>query len=284
MAETVKRHELWRKQYEEDRYMSGLSEVELDERFADILTNQTTLTADGKLGIGNIEWTEKWIHVVLELQSRGLGVPTFETIEHRTKIPDPTSVDLGTRVRDSYPSGIPESFTLFKYGKSKHLRPLLDRGELLMRPASSYDDSSLNLAISDRELVFEKVNHDERVRYTSRFDFYIFCSSWLHSDRLISDFCGDSVLVIEQPHEFFVRLATALDEKAFSVDFDRVTYIDPLLLRDHHVNHIAYAKHMRFAYQFEHRFVAMPPKEIVLSERKLNLGPIRDIATLYEAH
>jgi hypothetical protein len=47
--------------------------------------------------------------------------------------------------------------------------------------------------------------------------------------------------------------------------------------------HLAYAKHMRFAYQFEHRFVAMPPKEIVLSERDLSLGPIRDLATLYEA-
>ena len=283
MAETMKRHELWRKQYDEDCYMSGLSDAELDERFADILTNQTTLTAEGKLGCGNIEWAEKWTHVVLELQSRGLGVPPFETIEDRTKIPDPAYIGLGSRVRESYADGIPESFTLFKYGKRKHLRPLLEQGELLIRPASLYDDSSLNLAISDQELIFEKVNYDERVRYTSRIDFYIFCSSWLHSDRLISDFGGDSVLVIEQPHEFFIRLATALDEKAFNIDFNRVTYIDPLLLRNHHIKHLAYAKHMRFAYQFEHRFVAMPPKETVLSERNLSLGPIRDIATLYEA-
>ncbi len=283
MANKMKRSELWRKQYEDDPYMRGLTDVELNERFADILTNQTALTEEGKIWVGNIEWLEKWSHVQLELQSRGLGLPPYETIKDRTKIPDPATIGLSSRVRADYPNGIPESFTLFKYGKSKHLRPLLERGELLIRPASKYDDPSLNLAIGDKELVFEKVHYDERVQYTSRFDFYIFCSSWLHSDRLIGDFPTDSVLVIEEPNEFFIRLATALDEKDFKIDFNRVTYIDPLLLGDHHVTHIAYAKHMRFAYQFEHRFVAMPTKETVLEERFLNLEPLQDIATLYES-
>ncbi len=283
MIKKVKRHELWRMQYQEDRYMSGLSEAELDHRFADILTNQTTLTAEGKIGIGGMEWLEKWTHVVLELQDRGLGVPPFEEISDRTKIPNAESIELGSKVRIDHPNGIPESFSLFKYGKSKYLKPLLERGELRLLPASLYDDPSLNLAISDKELVFEKINYDKRIRYSSRFDYYCFCSSWLHSDRLIADFEADSVLVIEQPQEFFIRLATALDEKNFNIDFNRVTYIDPLLLGEHEITQLAYAKHMRFAYQFEHRLVAMPAVETQLVQRDLDLGSINDIAKIYEA-
>lgn len=283
MTEKIKRSDLWRKQYQEDRYMNGLSDSELDDRFADILTNQIVLTHEGKIGIGGIEWMEKGTHVHLELQHRGLGLPAHEFIADRAIIPDRSSIALGSRIRKVYPNGIPKSFTLFKYDKSKYLKPLLKSGELRLMPASSYDDPSLNVAVSDRELQFEKINYTQRVRYTSNFDFYCFCSSWLHSDRLISDFDADCVLVVKNPEEFFIRLATALDETDFKIDINKVTYIDPLRLGDRDVTHLAFAKHMRFAYQFEHRFVAMPTTDTKLDQRNLQLGPLENICELYES-
>lgn len=261
--------------------MLGLTDSELDHRFADVLTNITVMNNEGKIGPAGSEWMERFSHLQLEFHSRGLRLPPREVIENRAAIPDGSSVMLGRKVRSVYPDGIPTSFTLFKYGKHKYLRPLMEKGELRLMPASSYDDSSLNLAVSDRELEFEKINYHERIRYKSRFDFYCFCSSWLHSDRLIADFDADCVLAITNPHEFFLRLATALDEQNFQIDFNKVTYVDPLLLGEHHVSRLGYVKHMRFAYQFEHRFVAMQQKDEPIAQRDLNLGSIVDICDIY---
>ena len=272
----------WRKQYRENRYMSGLTNAELDLRFADIFTNSTILTEEGKIGIGDIEWMEKFTHLLEEFAYRGLGMPPNDSIQRRLAIPEPSASTLGAKVRIDYPKGIPESFTLFKYGNSKFLQSLIEDGAVRLLPASRYDDPSLNTAIEDKELEFVKIVGHKRFRYSSTRDFYCFCSSWIHSDRLVGDFGADAVLVIRDPHEFFIRLATALDEKDFDIYFNRVAYIDPLLLgTDEHVRDIALAKHMRFTYQFEHRWIAMPRTPIELKERKLVLGPLADIAELY---
>ena len=100
-----------------------------------------------------------------------------------------------------------------------------------------------------------------------------------HSDRLFWDFEADSLLVVHDPKAFFVRLATALDEQSFEVYFNRVAYIDPALLGEkNHIRDVALVKHMRFAYQFEHRFIAKSPKPGTLEPRHLELGSLEDIA------
>ncbi len=43
---------------------------------------------------------------------------------------------------------------LFKFGNSDHLKEMLDRGHIKLRPASYYKDPSLNNAIGDDELHF----------------------------------------------------------------------------------------------------------------------------------
>ena len=283
MPEKIKRSDLWRKQYYEDRYMIGLADSELNHRFADVLTNLIVMNEEGKIGPKGIEWMERFAHLQLEFDFRGLGLPPRELIEERVAIPGGSSIALGRQIRKVYLDGIPKSITLFKYGESKYIRPLMETGKLRLMPASSYDDPSLNLAVSDRELDFEKINYQRRTRYSSKFDYYCFCSSWLHSDRLIEDFDADCVLVIKDPKDFFTRLATALDERDFRIDFGKVDYIDPLRLGDRHISHLGYVKHMRFAYQFEHRFIAMPQEDETLVQQDLLLGPLDDICDYYES-
>lgn len=149
-------------------------------------------------------------------------------------------------------------------------------------PASAYDDPFLNPAIEDRELTFEKIEGLLRTRYSSTSDYYCFCSSWIHSDRLINDFDADCMVVIADPHEFLTRLATALDETTYNLTFNKVTYLDPLLLAGRSIVNLAYVKHMRFTYQFEHRLVAHPPEPVQqLETRYLDMGSLNDIARIY---
>jgi hypothetical protein len=282
-GQLLPRQEWWRRQYVADRYMRGLSDEELDHRFADIFSNTTILTQEGKHGIGNIEWMEKFTHVMEELTFRRRGFPPHDTIKERFAIPKPSMPALGPMIREKYPNGIPSEFTLFKYGKRKYLQPLLEAGTLRLAPASSYADPSLNVAVGDRELEFEKIVGHERFRYLSE-NFYCYCTAWLHSDRLIHDFEADSVLAIKNPREFFTRIATALDERDYTIYVNRVTYVDPLLMgQANHITDLAMVKHLRFAYQFEHRFVAKPPSPRPLDTRFLTLGPLADIAELFVA-
>ncbi len=87
--------------------------------------------------------------------------------------------------------------------------------------------------------------------------------------------------MVREPWEFLRRVSEALNETTFQIYCEAVTYIDPLLLDEADVADVAVAKHMRFAYQFEHRFVAMPTTEISLEPRHLEMGPLHDFATLY---
>jgi len=262
--------------------MRGLSERELDLRFADIVTNQVLLTAEGKIGLTGIEWMEKFTHVQEELGMRGLGLPDAPSLGNRLAVPKAITSGLDAKVRARFANGVSDHFVLFKYGKVEHLDGLLKRGELRLSPASKYDDPSLNVAVADDERHFEKIDGHSRTHYVHEGDFYCFCSSWIHGDRLISDFEATAVLVVDKPHEFFVRLATALDRKSYRIRFDRVEYVDPLLLGDHDVPELVFTKHMRFAYQFEHRWVAQPSRtDEKLAIVELRLGSIEDIAEIY---
>lgn len=284
MSETAPRHVHWRRQYRLHRYMEGLSDDELYLRFGDCLSNQVFLTEEGKIGISGIDWMEKSTHILEEYSIRGSGLPFGEPDPRRFQMPEPhQGLALAKAIKKDYQDSIPRQFTLFKYGQGKYLRPFMKEGLLRLLPASRYNDSSLSPAIDDSELTFEKIDGGTRTRYSTKSDYYCYCSAWLHSDRLIGDFSANSVVAITKPHEFFVRLATALKETTFRITFNRVTYVDPLLLSDHEITDLAFIKHMRFAYQFEHRLVAYPRDlEAGLDVRHLRLGALDDIARIYD--
>lgn len=264
--------------------MRGLSDKEIDQRFADVITNQTILTEEGKIGIVGIEWLEKLTHLDAELGMRGRGWPDSQTLGNRLATPQAVPSKLGAKIRARCTRGIPNQFSIFKYGKREHLQKLLCDGRLRLSPASIYNDSSLNVAIADDELRFEKIDGFKRTGYKYRGDYYCFCSSWLHSDRLIADFQATAVLFIHEPQEFFLRLTTALNRTGYTIRFNRILYFDPLLLGPDHVTDMPFTKHMRFAYQSEHRWVAVPSSGMEsLTTVQLEMGCIEDIAELYVA-
>jgi len=278
MAEKIKRHELWRRQYREDRFMAPLSDSELDVRFGDITSNVANLTDSGLIGF-QTDWMEPLTHVFEEFTLRGLGIPAATSINDSLRIPKATNPYLCQKVRSIFPKGYPDRFTLLKYGKGEFLEPLYRTGKLRLAPASKYADPSLNLAIKDDELNFLKILSSGRIQYKSKSDFYCFCSSWIHSNRLVSDFDVDTVLIIHDPHEFFRRLMTAFNGSPKKVLFNKVTYVDPLRLGNQHIESIAFTKHFRFIYQFEHRLVIWPSNQNeALDYEYLDMGSLTDIA------
>ena len=283
MEEKIPRQEFWRRQYRAERYMRGLTAAELDHRFADVMSNSWTLNDDGKLSQGGeqTDWLEKFAHLMEEFDIRGYGLPLADTIRQQLAIPDRSGLELALSVKAQLPNRFPDKFTLFKYGKRKNLWPLLQQGELRLSPGSFYLDPSLNFSVRDKELEFEKIVGHKRQRISSTTDFFVFCTSWIPNNRLVADFEADSVLVISDPHEFFRRLCTALNRPDFKIFFDRVTYVDPLLLDNHVPESLFLWKHLRFAYQFEHRLVMVPPTPVAkLEHQQLVLGGLSDIAKL----
>ena len=128
--------------------MIGLSDYELDSRFGDIMTNDAILTEDGKLGIIP-DFLEKGTHVLEEYELRGIGLPHTQIMGKRFKIPTPIKdYRLIRKIKADYPKGIPQKFTLFKYGKLKYFKNFIENGHLRIQPASVYADPSLNPATS----------------------------------------------------------------------------------------------------------------------------------------
>jgi hypothetical protein len=225
---------------------------------------------------------ELFTHLNEECIVRPMSHPVPRQVADRLKIPTPRTPALGPVIRTRYPNGRPDKRMLFRYGKRQHLEALRTRGELRLRPASAFDNDSLNLARRDKELEFEKIVGRQRRVYRSATDYYAFCTTMFHFDRLFWDFDdADSVLLIHDVVEFFTRLANAMHEPKWDMYCSPITYLDPVRMGESaHVRDVALVKHMRFTYQREHRFVAKPPSPATLDIRYLTLGSLEDITEL----
>jgi hypothetical protein len=235
--------------------MEHLTGPELEQRFRDIFVNHLVLTTDAKLGLveiskGGAYWIELWTHVLEEygLRCQPLPVPDMrEGSASKIGVPDPrlplaTKAAAAVKERNLQPGSY-----LVKYSKSCFLEPMLEYGRIRIAPASSYKDSSLNLAIRDNELEFS-VNPNPReitlhifsgkggkykgpvkpLTYSmtakSKTDYYVYCLSTRLTPRLFLDFEADACIVIINPEEF-----------------------DPFTW-----------KHFRYSYQGEFRLVWLP--------------------------
>ncbi|MGZ5117395.1 MAG: hypothetical protein ACXWCY_19710 [Burkholderiales bacterium] len=305
----IRRQDLWRKQYRHRRYMEFLSADELQRRFADVLTNTTTLTEEGRIGFptakDDIEfWFSRFTHLMEEYAIRGLSFPHASSL---------TSVRVPRATWPAPPHGVksfqdlnltPQSF-LNKFSRRKYLEPMLRHGRVRITGAASYHDPSLNAAIRDDELslAVEALPTEVRIqaidpttgrpvtlqprgnvsiRTALNTDYYVYCLSQVFHPRLFDDFEADACLVIKDGRQFAQRLSYHVIHRIG--EWPRlagpVTYVDPLMARspDHAVT---FAKHFRYTYQKEFRLVWMPPTDVSrLSPLFLEIGSLEDIAVL----
>lgn len=308
----MQRHEVWRKMYRENRYCRHLSQGELNQRVRDVLQNMLRLTPEAKIGLPPLEpegmkAMEIWTHVLEEMALRHGPYPNGFTrdILHSEPFPDLVG-ELGTKAASVLASrGLRSDEVFIKFGKTEHMRSLVERGALRVQSASYYATPSHNGAIRDDELSLPlslalsrndiikvvlnpqdvpegPIEQRVDVTYKAGTDYWLFCVSSAVEPRLFVDFQADSCVIIKDKDRF-QRLLTLQSATKFpntGYRHGQAIYIDPL--RPSTVNiDVPMSKHFRYEYQREYRFVWRPVKPIAnLPYVDLELGSLESIAEL----
>ena len=303
------RHEWWRLQYREDRYLEALDGEALRQRTNDVFENTIIVNEDLKVGVRSVGaegeyWIVGWTHVLEEWEHRVhdhfYGIDK-NVIPHLHWPGVEGAISPFKLSRQQYPS------VIVKYGKTSYLRALLEEGEILIKPASSFDDASLNRAIRDDELsldIYVKSRLYEKAyakygyalsppgprvgrsirRLRAPTNYYVHCFSTARDLRLFGAFDANACLVVSKPIMFAERLGRAVSEylggwRWFGAPIE---YIDPLRPPADQLD-VVRCKNFRFAYQSEYRVAWLPPESRErLEQFKVKIGNLQDIAELIE--
>jgi hypothetical protein len=310
----MKRHEWWRAQYRADAYMAHLDSAALKTRFENILGNTCKVTDDLKLGLlssalKGAEATDFWgiafTHLLEEYGARGSGLPSdFDKSLYECLY----WPNVKSAIAPFQQSRQMHREVLVKYGKATHLREALDAGRVLINPASSYNDSSLNRALRDNELELTVYRRSklhallidehgialkpagpvfgvktEVLRAPT--NYYVYCTCMLRSVRMFGDFKVDGALVIHDVRRFVRRLGERVREHlgpGWSWSARPVKYIDPVRVDRAPLN-VVECKHFAYTYQHEYRLIWVPDPPIAkLEPFFIDIDPVRDYSQLVE--
>lgn len=310
-ATPTPRHEQWRAWYRGDRYLKGLTQLELNRRFRDLVRNFLILTPDAKIGFPplnpeGIEWMQLITHTLEEFRLTYGPYPAGFTGEvHREeKFPDFASALAQKAASALAAHGLKSREVFLKYGKPEYMTALFEEGRLRVQPASEYSKPDHNGAVRDdelaldvslyltRETVRNVVSNPQDVpedlewkridfRFSRPNDFWLYCVSSSVEPRLFVDFNAEACVIIRDREEFRRRLlaaGAAAFPGARSRDGNAI-YIDPLRPRSARID-VPLSKHFKYAYQAEHRFIWEPPSANPLTFKDLALGSLKDIAEL----
>lgn len=308
----MKRHEAARWHYRQSRYARHLTQPELNCRIRDVLLNLLVLTREAKIGLLPIDgdgprWMELFTHLLEEMQIRHGPYPagfTREAVQTESE-PFPDFVgELGKKAAKAFGAkGLTPGEALIKYGKSKYMSELFERGAMRVQPASFYSRPEHNGAVRDDELTLPLslvLTRDDIVKLVTnphdvpaeakeqrldlslkfRTDYWLYCLSESIEPRMFVDFAADSCVIIRDKPAFISRVMERVRAKIAAVEAasGRATYIDPLLPATGNIN-IPFAKHFRYTYQREFRLAWVPRDHVArLAHFDVEIGPLADIA------
>lgn len=307
----LRRHETWRHAYLARPYLMGAPDHRVAERFHHIFMNVMEVGPDGRLQPVSLyettEFIEVFTHLLEEYGTRTGGQPPNELISSaRQPIARyfENGPPIAVRMFKNYK--IPESPILVKYGQRRFLEPMLERGEIRLANAASYNDEKLLASVRDDETsrTFFLPTYDDRLagRYsivhrgqTIRFgdddiilpfifnDYYLFSLCEHIHYRMPTDFESDAALIIRNPELFKQRLISTLlsQHPEWTPLEGPVTYYDPY--RDYSKFSVPQmAKHFGYAYQKEFRIAFQPPAGTTekLAPIFLSIGSMHDYADL----
>lgn len=312
MVQLLPRHIVQRRQYDQRRYARHLSQPELNSRIRDIFLNLLDLTPEGKIGVGPIDpefevWSEKWVHVLEEMQLRHGPYPAGFTHDiWSVPLPDFAS-ELGRKAAATIaPLGLKRDEVFIKFGNRQYMTALYESGSLRIQPASYFADRNHNAAIKDDELTRimsmalsgddvrklvinpqdlpEKVP-EQRVDIEFRFstDYYLYCLTTSVKPRLFADFQAEACVIIKDRATFTKMLRTKAAAEHLpheSMAAGRADYIDPLLPQSANLL-VPLCKHFGYTYQREYRFCWLPATPTTRLEHiDLEIGSLKEIAEL----
>ncbi|MGQ4005951.1 hypothetical protein QIW49_05650 [Francisellaceae bacterium CB300] len=294
---------MWRLNYKKNRYMSFISDTELEQRTNDIFSNVCILQPDGKIGLRALDtddgvyWMRLWTEILEEFVIRFGSIDRFKNgFIKKSNIVNP---DLKIKAQNAINKiGGIKAGALYKYSKLKYNNDFFNHGKLRISPASYYNDSSLNYAIKDDELSFvtpinpkkcsiETVKTGniikvDNVKIKHEVDnYYVHCFSYNYTFREYDDFNADSCIIIYDTEKLISKVEIELKKKFKNYDlgFKAVTYIDPLNPKDS--PDVYFSKHFKYSYQYEYRFVLIPSSNIeCLEPFFIEIGSMHEYAEL----
>ena len=242
-------------------------------------------------------------HMLEECVLRGQGMPPATDL----RIPTPTSPAQPAVVVALKEVYLPHpGQALIKLGQREHMKAFFERGQLQISPASTYKDPSLNYALQDDELKFDRVRprSEVTIRYLDKeagetrdidltadvtntvslaTDYYVYCMTHTLSYRLFEDFEADACVIIRDPKAFCSRLQEVVHAHLLGwLGWNRpVQYIDPYLHNERHID-LIFSKHFRHWYQQEYRFAWIPEKggRTDLEPFDVELGSLKQISEI----
>ena len=306
----LRRQEWWEREYYQAPYLTFASNNYLEQRFFDHFHNQVRLTGEGRIapredfadGSGLI--APLFTHMILEFRARGLCLPVVNEKAMR---------QLYKYFENGCPTGVrlfkelPEKLegVIVKFGKHRHLKPMVEHGRLRITPAEFYQRAELAEAMRDRET--ERWFHDPKFEFILSgkdqvhikgisakiedgfFKFVVSCPNYVLwsackdiDRRLPDDFEADTAVIIRRPDEFSSRLAKAVKKvwPTVPVWCGDVKYYDPCSFVDMK-RRPETTKHFSYLYQREWRFCAFPNDGQMPEEPlDLTLGSLADIADM----
>jgi hypothetical protein len=306
----LKRQEWWERQYCETPYLAFATDKYIEQRFFDHFHNTVCLTSDGGMAL-RPDFAEDsgliaplFSHLMLEFQARGLGLPSAtERARDQLHKYFVNGTPTGVKLFKNLPQQLND--VIVKFGKKRHLEPMLKRGEIRITPANFYENTLLLEAMQDFETRrwFHQPMFDQILAGNSRFQlngieveledgffkFSVSCPNYVLwsacndiDRRLPDDFEADAALIIRKPRTFTEHLSRKVKElwPRAPTWFGDVKYYDPcsfvgMKLRPETIKHFSYL------YQREWRFCAFPNEEEMPKEPLIvSIGPLGDIAEI----
>ncbi|MFG1182942.1 hypothetical protein [Xanthobacter versatilis] len=145
--------EIWRREYETNRYLEKIDGGALERRREHILRNLWSTDRDGyvtppRFATARRGMLRLLLHTMLEQMARdGIQDCLFDEATLR----EDASAGYMRPILTTPYLGPPDCYT--KYGQREHIREDLNAGRLRICPASAYNDDSLNAAQQDDELI-----------------------------------------------------------------------------------------------------------------------------------
>lgn len=289
--------DMWDLEYVPYRYLSGMSDEDLQNRYHHIVRNMRSYTGPERDVIPIKSYQSSWYWYRKEYQTRlefALRESEPPTLTHQP----PITVTSGP----AYPKIPNGTEVIFRYGKRKYMQQMVEQGKVRFSPAESYEGEENNAARKDDELQkhsfmagrYTTITHESGRQIKLIGDirrtvggpgYHLVCFSCVWDVQLFDDFQADTCVAVTDPGEFARRLEAAgraIFPGWYFLDCP-VQYFDPYERMKNEFFNSAMSKDFRFAYQNEFRILwSQMSAGPINGFQFVDIGPAHDIMTLYD--
>lgn len=288
--------EVWEFQYETNRYLEGVSNDYLIQRYNSIKENFPIYTENRRDVIPIISFLSSWYWYRKEHQTR---YELFQRkISHLVEPPIPVP-----NVSKLYSTRNPNSYDkLFRYGERKFMKEFIQEGKIRISPALSYKDGAKHDPRTDDELNKNRWTPGKSITIQTKDgvnipilgdmkstvsapNYYTVCFSTEFEYYMFDKFGYDTCIIIHNPELFEKRIKEATDKLLPNWYYigTPVEYYDPYEKSSKNEVFMAtISKEFLYAYQQEYRLLwDSLNNEEVKDYIYVQVGDLNDICELY---